>query len=143
MRVVVVVRSCRVAGRGSMLFHLLGLCPAARHRRLPRTRAGVVAAELGAAPSLAAWLSLFTNSDSGCVLHDLRAEPAELSPLTSREVKGAHYTRVRPTVTAPAPALVAYSPAVAESLGLSPAACESDEFLRFFSGTLPTDLAWH
>ena len=67
---VAVVRSCRVAGRGSMLFHLLGVCPAARHRRLPRTRAGVVAAELGAAPSLAVWLSLFTASDAGCVLHD-------------------------------------------------------------------------
>ena len=120
-----------------MLFQLLGMSPAVRHRRLPRIRAGVVASELGAAPSLAAWPSLFTNS----LLRDLRAEPAELSPLTSREVKGAHYTRVRPTVTAPAPALVAYSPAVAESLGLSPAACECDEFLRFFSGTLPADIA--
>ena len=111
-----------------MLFQLVGICPV-RHGRLPRTR--VVAAELVAAPSLAAWPSLFTNS----LLQDLRAEPAELSPLTSRRVKGAHYTRVRPTVTAPAPALVAYSAAVAESLGLSPAACESEEFLRFFSGS--------
>ena len=71
--------------------------------------------------SLAAWPSSFDNS----LLRTLRGEPAELSPTQSRQVEGAHYTRVRPSVTAPKPSLVAHSAEVAEMLGLDPADCES------------------
>ena len=85
---------------------------------------------------LANWPSTFDNS----LLRDLRAETPELSPHESREVKGAHYTRLRPTVTAPAPSLVGYSAAVAESLGLNAEDCESDEFLRFFTGSPPSEV---
>ena len=63
-----------------------------------------------------------------------------LPPHESREVKGAHYTRVRPTVSAPQPKLVAYSASVAESLGLTSEMCESALFLRVFSGSPPDDL---
>ena len=85
------------------------------------------------ANSVAAWIESFDNS----LMRDLRAEPADRDPYESREVKGAHYTRLRPTVGAPAKALVVYSAAVASLLGLDPAVCEDEEFLRFFSGAPP------
>lgn len=50
-----------------------------------------------------------------------------------RQVEGACCSLVSPTPTS-APKLVAYSAEVAESLGLSEDDCQSDEFLRAFSG---------
>lgn len=50
-----------------------------------------------------------------------------------REVRSGHFVPVAPTPL-PEPRLVAYSPAVAEMLGLSDEACRSEAFARFFSG---------
>ena len=50
-----------------------------------------------------------------------------------RQVHGAAYSRVRPTPTA-APATLAWSPEVADLLGLSPEVCASDDFAAVFSG---------
>ena len=50
-----------------------------------------------------------------------------------RQVTRACYSRVQPTKVAQ-PQLVAYAWEVAEELGLSRAFCESDDFLRIFSG---------
>lgn len=50
-----------------------------------------------------------------------------------RQVRGACYSTVYPRVCK-SPKLIAYSPEMAQLLGLSPKNCESDEFLRAFSG---------
>jgi serine/tyrosine/threonine adenylyltransferase len=50
-----------------------------------------------------------------------------------RQVRGACYSRVAPTPVA-APRLIAYAREVAELLDMSPAACESPEFVGVFSG---------
>ena len=84
--------------------------------------------------TVADWPSTFDNS----LMKDLREDPGP--PHESRQVLGAHFTKVRPTVTAPKPALVAFSTDVSEQLGIDPADCESDDFLRFFSGSPPAEL---
>ena len=63
---------------------------------------------------------------------DLPADP-EVS-LRRRQVAGAAFSRQDPTPTA-APATVAWSPEVAELLGLSREVCESDDFAAVFGGT--------
>lgn len=50
-----------------------------------------------------------------------------------RNVSNACYSRVQPA-TVSAPKLVAYSPAMAEALGLSAADCQSPEFAQVFAG---------
>ena len=50
-----------------------------------------------------------------------------------RQVRGACYSRVEPTPVAK-PKLVAYSSDMAQHLGLSAEDCQSDEFLKIFSG---------
>ena len=86
---------------------------------------------------VADWPSTFDNS----LLRELRSEPPGKDPHESREVTQAHFTRVRPTVSAPKPALVAFAPDVATSIGLDPASCESsEEFLRLFAGQLPENV---
>jgi serine/tyrosine/threonine adenylyltransferase len=62
---------------------------------------------------------------------DLPADP-EVS-ITTRPVEGAAYSRVPPTPVA-APRTLAYSPEVAELLGLSPELCDSDDFAAVFAG---------
>eukprot|EP00457_Paulinella_chromatophora_P002477 gb/GEZN01002482.1/.p1 GENE.gb/GEZN01002482.1/~~gb/GEZN01002482.1/.p1 ORF type:complete len:697 (+),score=101.93 gb/GEZN01002482.1/:216-2306(+) len=52
---------------------------------------------------------------------------------TMREVMSGHYVLVKPSAL-PTPYLVAVSPNLAATLGLSAEACASPEFLRFFSG---------
>lgn len=80
------------------------------------------------------WSATFDNS----LLRDLRPEPPGKDPHESRQVTGAHYTLVKPTVTAPKPELVAFSEDVATLVGLDPAACESEpDFAAFFAGQLP------
>ena len=86
---------------------------------------------------VADWPAAFDNS----LLRDLRAEPRDSPPHTSRTVIGAHCTLTRPTVEAPSPQLAAYSLPAAEELGLGAADCESDEFLRIFSGSPPDEFA--
>merc|ERR1719217_355463 len=71
------------------------------------------------------------------LLSDLRAESADRPPHQSREVRGAHYTRVRPTVPAPTPILVVHSEQLASDLGMSAADVQSEAVLRMFSGALP------
>ncbi|MDX6556458.1 MAG: serine/tyrosine/threonine adenylyltransferase [Miltoncostaeaceae bacterium] len=51
----------------------------------------------------------------------------------TRQVHGAAFSRVAPEPVA-APATVAWSPEVAELLGLDPALCASDDFARVFAG---------
>jgi len=86
--------------------------------------------------SMGDWPSQCDNS----ILRELRADESGKDPHASREVGGAHYVRVRPTVTAPAPSLVALSSDVAKSLGLTPETCESEAFLRFYAGSVPEDV---
>ncbi|MEE2659469.1 MAG: YdiU family protein [Candidatus Latescibacterota bacterium] len=68
---------------------------------------------------------------------DLPADPEIGS--WRRQVLGACYSRVQPTPTR-RPELVAYSREVAQDLGLNEQCCQSEEFLRVFSGNqmLPT-----
>lgn len=136
------------------LLAVLG-CSLPPARGLARSRA--IGGCLGAGQrlsSLAAWPALFENT----LVRQLRPEPPDAPPHQSRQVFGAHYSRVRPTVTAPRPVLVVWSPSVAESigevcphhvahcqcqcivtpvLGLQPEECQSEEFLRTFSGSPP------
>ncbi|MEE4111175.1 MAG: protein adenylyltransferase SelO family protein, partial [Desulfobacteraceae bacterium] len=62
---------------------------------------------------------------------DLPADPD--SQNRRRQVTGACYSLVKPTPVA-APRLVAYSREVADLLGLSTPACESDAFAQVFTG---------
>ena len=60
--------------------------------------------------------------------------PADPNPTNSRrQVREACYSRVAPTEVSE-PQLVAYSPEVAELIGLDPAACKSDLFANVFTG---------
>ena len=54
----------------------------------------------------------------------------------SREVKSGNYVLVRPTPPLKDPHLVIYSKAMAKDLELEESACQSNEFLRFFSGDI-------
>ena len=94
---------------------------------LRRTLATISAVAIGD------WPSAVDNS----LLRELVPDESGKPPQLSREVRGAHYVSVRPSVPAPAPRLVAYSSEVASSLGLSAETCESDEFLQFFAGKVP------
>ena len=67
-----------------------------------------------AATSIADWPSTFENS----LIKDLRKEETSQPFSVSRQVKGAHYTLVRPTVPAPAPELVVAAKDVAELIGI-------------------------
>eukprot|EP00320_Phaeocystis_rex_P001132 CAMPEP_0119073092 /NCGR_PEP_ID=MMETSP1178-20130426/62263_1 /TAXON_ID=33656 /ORGANISM="unid sp, Strain CCMP2000" /LENGTH=114 /DNA_ID=CAMNT_0007055153 /DNA_START=25 /DNA_END=365 /DNA_ORIENTATION=- len=78
------------------------------------------------------WPASFDNT----LLRDLRADTAG-DPHKSRQVHGAHYTRVRPNVEASRPVLVAYSEEVAATLGMTAADVASDAFLKMFSGSPP------
>jgi serine/tyrosine/threonine adenylyltransferase len=63
-----------------------------------------------------------------------RELPADPNPVNSRrQVQGACYSRVLPTVVA-SPQIIAYSAEVAEILGLSREACESEQFAAVFGG---------
>ena len=86
-----------------------------------------------ASAALDQWPSAFENT----ILRDLRAEPPGKPTGQSREVRGAHLTKVRPSVSAPEPVLVACAADVAADLGLTPEDCESDSFLRCFAGAPP------
>ena len=110
----------RMASWLSLLLLLLPAVCASYTRHAPTPRARVHMA-------LPRWPACFVNS-----LPD--AAPTEpRSP-----VLGAHYTIVRPT-PAPNPKLVAFSADCARLLGLEPADCESNEFLRVFSGADPAE----
>ncbi len=89
-----------------------------------------------ASAAIEKWSSRTDNS----LLRDLRPEPADQPAHRSREVVGAHYTRLRPTVSAPEPELVIYSADVAASLGLTPADCATSDFLRMFAGAPPAEV---
>ena len=71
---------------------------------------------------------------------DLRPEPPDQNPHDSRQVFGAHFTKVRPTVPSPKPKVVCYSEEVAESLGIKKEDLESEEFAKVFGGQIPE--AW-
>jgi hypothetical protein len=88
------------------------------------------------AVSMGEWPTSVDNS----LLRELRADQSGLPPEESREVLGAHYVRVRPSVPSPSPSLVCYSPEVAELLGLTPAECQTPGFLRTVSGSPPKSL---
>jgi len=62
---------------------------------------------------------------------ELPADPEEGPRL--RQVEGAAYSRVRPTPVA-APRTVAWSPEVAELLGIAPEVCDGDDFAQVFAG---------
>jgi len=65
--------------------------------------------------------------------------PADPEPANHRrQVHGAAYSRVQPTPVA-APRTLAWSPEVAELLGLTPEVCESQDFAEVFSGNRVPD----
>ncbi|WP_282296241.1 protein adenylyltransferase SelO [Stenotrophomonas sp. PS02289] len=64
-------------------------------------------------------------------LHDLPGDPVEGPAL--REVRGAAWSKVMPTPVA-APRLLAYSPELAERLGMGPDLLDSADFPRVFGG---------
>lgn len=78
------------------------------------------------------WPASFDNT----LLQDLRADTFG-DPYQSREVLGAHYTRLRPNVKTPTPVLVAHSEEVAAMCGMSKADVASEAFLKMFSGSPP------
>lgn len=65
--------------------------------------------------------------------HELPPDPETAN--FRRQVYGACFSRVQPTPVA-APKTVAWSPEVADLLGLDPAWCESEEFADIFAGNL-------
>ncbi|MDX2053704.1 MAG: YdiU family protein [Polyangiaceae bacterium] len=89
----------------------------------------------GPAPDAAPGSLLALRFDN-CLVNRLPADPNPQN--TRRAVYGACYSRVEPT-SVRAPSLVAYSKDMARRLGLSPAECASEQFLKVFSGneTLP------
>ena len=91
-----------------------------------------MAASAAADLSFPDWPASFDNT----LLRDLRADTFG-DPYQSREVHGAHYTRLRPNVKAPKPVLVAHSEEVAATLGMSAADVASEAFLKMFSGSPP------
>lgn len=107
--------------------------PAGRAARRALTgRASGAAASAG----LQSWPARAQNS----LLRELRAEPVAAPPHASREVRDAHYTRVRPTVPSPDPELVIHSAEVASALGLTADDCASEEFEKFFGGRPADDV---
>jgi uncharacterized protein YdiU (UPF0061 family) len=82
------------------------------------------------------WPTAVDNS----LLRELRPDQSGKPPGQSREVIGAHYVRVRPSVAAPSPSLVCYSAEAAELLGLTSADIGTDTFLRTVSGSPPDRL---
>ena len=84
-----------------------------------------------AATSIADWPSTFENS----LIKDLRKEETSQPFSVSRQVKGAHYTLVRPTVPAPAPELVVAATDVAELIGICAEDVETEEFAAMFAGS--------
>ena len=117
-----------------MLVTALSACGASfsARRQLARSRSAKMAAT-AADLTFPDWPAKFDNS----LLRELRAEPSDRPPHQSRQVHGAHYTRVRPTVDASDPVLVAHSEEVAADLGMSAADVESEAFLKMFSGSPP------
>jgi len=81
--------------------------------------------------SIADWPTTFDNS----LLKDLRKEETSQPFSESRQVKGAHYTLVRPTAPAPAPELVIAARDVAELIGISAEDIETEEFASIFAGS--------
>ncbi|HET6339576.1 MAG TPA: YdiU family protein [Polyangiales bacterium] len=74
---------------------------------------------------------LSTLSFDNSFVRELPGDPDRTN--RRRQVLGACYSQVDPTPVA-APRLVAYSREVAELVGLSPSACESQEFAEAFAG---------
>jgi len=116
-----------------MLTVVAGACGSIVTRRQlirsgPAPRMASAAADL----SFPDWPASFDNT----LLRDLRADTYG-DPYQSREVHGAHYTRLRPNVKAPKPVLVAHSEEVAATLGMSTADVASEAFLKMFSGSPP------
>ena len=106
----------------------------ARRPACTATRRVIMSAASSVQTDIADWPDRMDNS----LLRELRPEDAGRDPHSSREVNGAHFTRVRPTVSAPSPTLVALAPDVATMLGLDPTACaSSDDFLQIFAGQVP------
>ena len=111
-------------------------CTALTMQSAVRRTLVVMSAAVDQGSTFSQWPSQFDNS----LLRNLRAEPLERDAYESRQVLGAHYTRLSPTVKAPRPALVAYSADVAEDLGINPDDCEGEDFLRFFAGAPPKEV---
>jgi uncharacterized protein YdiU (UPF0061 family) len=87
-------------------------------------------------PPPAGSLEELSSRASHSWLEDLKEDPeapAHAPNKMSRQVRSGHYVSVRPTPL-PDPALVAFSPAMAQELGLSVEECRSMRFARFFSG---------
>ena len=74
---------------------------------------------------------MFLNHFDNRFTRELPADPETTN--FRRQVHGACYSRVTPTPVA-APHLIAFARDVAEQLDLSPATCESAEFVQVFSG---------
>ncbi|CAK9107751.1 unnamed protein product [Durusdinium trenchii] len=109
---------------------------AAHGRRTPRgTRA------------LPEGLERLQNSADHSWLRDLQAEPQQELHRPNREkrlVSSGHFVRVEPTPLLNT-SLVAFSPSMAQVLGLQSSDCESQEFLHFMSGqveVLPKMKSW-
>ena len=92
-------------------------------------------------------LKTFASQRDESWLEQLNADPEQdkhAPNRSSREVFSGHYVKVRPTPLAE-PRLVAYSAAFAKSVGISAEECQSDTFLRFFSGdssAVPSFNSW-
>eukprot|EP00964_Phaeocystis_antarctica_P087741 scaffold55750_cov76-Phaeocystis_antarctica.AAC.2 len=122
------------ATRPWMLTVVAGGCGsiAARRQLIRSGPSPRMAASAAADLSFPDWPASFDNT----LLRDLRADTFG-DPYQSREVHGAHYTRLRPNVKAPKPVLVAHSEEVAATLGMSAADVASEAFLKMFSGSPP------
>ena len=115
-----------------MLTVVAGACGSiAARRQLIRTGPAPRMASAAADLKFPDWPASFDNT----LLQDLRADTGD--PYQSREVLGAHYTRLRPNVKAPTPVLVAHSEEVAAMCGMTKADVASEAFLKMFSGSPP------
>ena len=91
-------------------------------------------------PGFGALLSFAPGSRLLSYPTSARADTSNLPTEQSREVVGAHYVRVRPSVPTVEPSLLCYSPEVAELLGLSAVDVANAGFLRTVSGAPPEKL---
>ena len=116
-----------------MLTVVAGACGSiAARRQLIRSGPAPRMASAAADLKFPDWPASFDNT----LLQDLRADTFG-DPYQSREVLGAHYTRLRPNVKTPTPVLVAHSEEVAAMCGMSKADVASEAFLKMFSGSPP------
>lgn len=105
-------------------------------RRLAVTAAACAASAMGGKLDELGGMDVLASRADHSWLRDLLPDPetdTHAPNKKSRQVKSGHYVKVKPTALR-RPQLVAVSPRMPRELGLTEEACQSEAFVRFFSG---------